>query len=339
MTGPIAGGFLGEAAGWRWVQGMIAIFNGVFWIISTVTYPETYIPVLLKQRAAALSKMTGKVYISKLEAGQPSRTVAQQFKTALSRPLVLLFREPIVLFTSIYMAIIYGTLYLCFAAFPIVFQLGRGWSPGIGGLAFCGLAVGMTLAVIGNIVDNKRYARVAAAHGGMAPPEARLPAAMVGSVLIPVGMFWFAWTNGPDVHWAVPIIGSGVFGAGIVLIFLSLMTYLVDSYVIFAASVLAANSVLRSLFGAAFPLFTTYMYQDLGVHWASSIPAFLAVACIPCPFIFYKYGAQIRMKCEFASEAANVLQRMRTMHEVVDEDEAMAEVVRKRTNASRASKA
>jgi hypothetical protein len=195
------------------------------------------------------------------------------------------------------------------------------------------------LAVVGNIIDNKRYARVAAAHGGMAPPEARLPAAMVGSILIPVGMFWFAWTNGPDVHWSVPIIGSGVFGAGIVLIFLSLMTYLVDSYVIFAASVLAANSVLRSLFGAAFPLFTTYMYHDLGVHWASSIPAFLAIACIPCPFIFYKYGAQIRMKCEFASEAANVLQRMRTRHEVVDEDEAMAEVVRKRTNASRASKA
>lgn len=318
---------------------MITIFNGIVWIVSTVSYPETYVPVLLKKRAAALSQMTGRVYISKLEHGQPQRTVAQQLKIALSRPLVLLFKEPIVLLTSIYMAIIYGTLYLCFAAFPIVFQQGRGWSPGIGGLAFVGMAIGMTIAVIGTTIDNKRYARVAAAHGGNAPPEARLPPAMVGSILIPAGMFWFAWTNGSDIHWAVPIAGSGVFGAGIVLIFLSLMTYLVDSYVIFAASVLAANSVLRSLFGAAFPLFTTYMYRDLGIHWASSIPAFLAIACVPFPFIFYKYGAAIRMKCEYASEAANVLQRMRTMNEVVDEDEAMAEVVRKRTNASRASRA
>lgn len=337
--GPIAGGFLGQAAGWRWVEGLMAAFCGAVWIISTLSYPETYSPVLLKVRAAALSKRTGKVYISKLEAGKPTKTLRQQFAVALSRPWVLLFKEPIVFLTSLYMAIIYGTMYLCFAAFPIVYQQGRGWKPGVGGLAFIGLAVGMTIATAGSILDNKRYIRVAIAHGGAAPPEARLPPAILGSILIPVGMFWFAWTNGPEVHWAVSIVGSGVFGTGIVLVFLSLMTYLVDSYVIFAASVLAANSVLRSLFGAVFPLFTTYMYQDLGIHWASSIPAFLAVACVPFPFLFWKYGDRIRMKCEFASEAAEVLARMRATHQPVDEDEAMEEVVRHRTNATNASAA
>jgi hypothetical protein len=84
--------------------------------------------------------------------------------------------------------------------------------------------------------------------------------------------------------------------------------------------------VLRSLFGAAFPLFTTYMYNSLGIHWASSIPAFLALACVPFPFLFYKYGEKIRMKCEFAAEAANVLQRMRTKQSVaVNEDQAFEE--------------
>lgn len=92
--------------------------------------------------------------------------------------------------------------------------------------------------------------------------------------------------------------------------------------VIYAASVLAASSVLRSLFGAVFPLFTKYMYDDLGVHWASSIPAFLAVACVPFPFLFYKYGEKLRMKCKFAAEAAIVLRMMRTEREktAVDED-------------------
>lgn len=227
--GPIAGGFLGESAGWRWVQGMITIFNGILWIVSTLTYPETYAPVLLQQRAKALSKMTGKVYISKLDLGVPHQSLAQKLSTALMRPWILLFMEPIVLITSIYMAIVYGTLYLCFAAFPIVFQQGRGWSPGIGGLAFIGIAVGMTIATIGSILDNKRYAKLAAAHGGAAPPEARLPPGLIGSILIPAGMFWFAWTNGPEIHWVVSIIGAGVFGAGIVLVFLSLMTYLIDS--------------------------------------------------------------------------------------------------------------
>ncbi|KAI4868475.1 MFS general substrate transporter [Hypoxylon rubiginosum] len=310
--GPIAGGFLGVAGGWRWVEGLTATFTGLLWIMCSLLVPETYAPILLRKRAAKLSKVSGKVYVSKLDAGRPKKTVSQEFKVALSRPWILLFREPIVALTSLYMAIIYGTLYMMFAAFPIVFQQQRGWSPGIGGLAFLGVAVGMMSAVFFSIYDNSRYAKVSAAHGGHAPPEARLPSALIGSVLLPIGLFWFAWTNGPEIHWIVCIIASAFFAAGLVLVFLSLMNYLIDSYVIYAASVLAANSVLRSLFGAAFPLFTTAMYDNLGIHWASSIPAFLALACLPFPFLFYKYGRTIRMKCKYAAEAAEVLMRMRT---------------------------
>jgi len=116
------------------------------------------------------------------------------------------------------------------------------------------------------------------------------------------------------VHWVVPIIGSALFAAGLVLVFLSLLGYLIDSYTVFAASVLAANAVLRSLFGAAFPLFTPYMYADLGIHWASSIPAFLALACVPFPFLFWVYGARIRARCRYAAEATAILERMRAAH-------------------------
>lgn len=95
------------------------------------------------------------------------------------------------------------------------------------------------------------------------------------------------------------------------------MNYLIDAYTIYAASVLAANSVLRSLFGAAFPLFTTQMYNKLGIHWASSIPAFLALACVPFPFLFYKYGEKIREKCKYAAEAKRIMDELR---EQDDED-------------------
>lgn len=87
--------------------------------------------------------------------------------------------------------------------------------------------------------------------------------------------------------------------------------------VVYAASVLAANSVLRSLFGTAFPLFTTRMYESLGNQWASSIPAFLVLGCLPFPFLFQKYGPQIRSKCKYASEAAKVLEVMSRRHVVV----------------------
>lgn len=104
-----------------------------------------------------------------------------------------------------------------------------------------------------------------------------------------------------------------------VLVFLSIMNYLIDSYVIFAASVLAANAVLRSLFGAAFPLFTPYMYNNLGIHWASTIPAFLALACVPFPFLFYKYGPVIRKRCKYAAQAQAFLEKMRG--QAVQDDE------------------
>lgn len=166
----------------------MAIFTGVLWIICTIFVPETYTPVLLRKRAAKLSKLTGKVYRSKQDIHQGKVSFREAFGTALSRPWILLFREPIVLLLSLYMAIIYGTLYMLFAAFPIVFQEGRGWSPGIGGLAFCGVAVGMMGAVAYSIWDNKRYIRAMEADpSGFAPPEARLPPAIIGSIALPAG--------------------------------------------------------------------------------------------------------------------------------------------------------
>lgn len=207
----------------------MAIFTGLLWIICSCTIPETYAPVLLRTRAAKLSKLTGKVYVSKLEIGKDRVTVLGRLLVSLSRPWKLLFCEPIVLLVSIYMAIVYGTLYMMFAAFPIIFQVGKGWSAGLSGLAFLGIAVGMIFAVGYAMLDNLRYSRLAKATDGLVAPEARLPGAIIGSCLLPVGLFWFAWTDGNNVHWIVPIIGSVFFATGLVLVFLSLLNYLIDS--------------------------------------------------------------------------------------------------------------
>ncbi|KAL8835690.1 MAG: hypothetical protein Q9170_003229 [Blastenia crenularia] len=313
--GPIVGGFVGETVGWRWLEGVMAIFAGTLWILGALTIPETYAPVLLRKRAAKLTEETGKIYRSKLEAGKPKPSLIKTFSVALSRPWILLFKEPIVLLLSIYMAIIYGTLYSLFGAFPIVYQEDRHWSQGIGSLPFLSVLVGMLLAVVYTIPDNKRYQRaekVAIRQGAIgAPPEARLPPCMIGSICLPIGLFVFAWTNYPHIHWSVSVIFTAPFGFGMVVLFLSVMNYLIDAYTIYAASVLAANSVLRSAFGAAFPLFTTYMYDGLGIHWASSVPAFLALACVPFPFLLYKYGPAIRMRCKYARTAAEVMEQLK----------------------------
>ncbi|KAN0066331.1 hypothetical protein ACQY0O_000425 [Thecaphora frezii] len=328
--GPITGGFLGESGGWKWVLAYIAIFAAVVTVVGIVTLPETYAPYLLRKRAEKLSKITGKHYICKLDKGK-DLSLKSMFSVALSRPWLLLFYEPIVLILSIYVAIVYGILYSLFGAFPIVFQQKRGWTPGIGGLPFLGVLVGMVCAVAYIVFyENPRYVRIAKMMGGVAPPETRLPSCMVGAVSIVIGLAIFAATDSPDIHWIAPIIGSGPFGFGMVLIFLSLMNYLTDSYLIFAASVLAANSVIRSLFGFAFPLFTPNMYRiggENGIHWGPAIAGLLALLCLPFPFFFAKYGAAIRAKCKYSSEAAAFLaQLMGTNKSSADKAEAEEKV-------------
>ena len=306
VLGPILGGFVSITVGWRWVQGVCCIFIGVVWLIGCVLVPETYGPVLLRKTAKSLTRKTGKVYTSALELNNGGVKASEIFSKTLKRPWVLLFWEPIVLIASVYLSIVYATIYMFLGAFPIVYQQERGWSEGVGGLAFLGLAVGMLIGLVYTILDNKRYAKL----GKAATPETRLPPGMLGAVALPVGMFAFAWTSYPSIHWSVSIILSAPFGFGSVLIFMACLNYLIDAYTIYAASVLAATAMLRSLFGAAFPMFTSQMYANLGTHWASSIPAFLTVACLPFPFVMYKYGESLRMKCKYAQEAALMMARL-----------------------------
>ncbi|EKV11955.1 MFS multidrug transporter, putative [Penicillium digitatum] len=333
--GPVIGGFLAAAAGWRWVEGLLAVFSGVLWLCILLLLPETYSPVLLRRRAEKMSAMTGKVYRSQFDIDRGPAPLGKTLRTALSRPWILLFCEPIVLLFSIYMAIIYGTLYMLFAAYPIVFQDIRGWGEGIGGLAFLGILVGMIMAVMYKFPENFRYAKKCSQTTDRLAPELRLPPSMVGGIALPIGLFWFAWTNSPNIHWMASVAAGAPFGFGMVLVFLSVFNYLIDSYTILSASVLAANSTLRSLFGMAFPLFTTYIYHNLGIHWALSIPAFLALACVPFPFIFYKYGARIRQRCPYASEADAFMRRLAERNQATSREEPDSEKGEKLTSVTR----
>ena len=198
-----------------------------------LTISETYAPVTLRSRAKALSRLTGSVYMSQLDAvaGMPPKSLSRELSIAFTRPWVLLFRESIILLTGLYISIIYAILYMFFAAIPIVFEGTRGWSQGIAGLPFTGVAIGTCLAVAAAGVDNKSYMRLtiaATAAGRVVEPEARLRNAMIGSIILPIGLFLFAWTTYPSVHWIVPIIGARLFSCGLVMVFISLINYLID---------------------------------------------------------------------------------------------------------------
>jgi hypothetical protein len=135
---------------------------------------------------------------------------------------------------------------------------------------------------------------------GIVPPEAMISMVCIGSILVPVGELWFAWTCAPaSIHWILPILAGIPFGAGNTGVFIYSTTYLTHSYGIYAASALAGNSVIRSILGGVLPLAGDAMYSRLGANWAGTLLGLVEVAIIPIPFVFYKYGHKIRRKSEF----------------------------------------
>ncbi|KAF2648059.1 MFS general substrate transporter [Lophiostoma macrostomum CBS 122681] len=302
--GPIVCGFLDAAYGWRSIALLVTAASLPTWIVLTFTFPETYAPVLLQRRAAKLTRVFGKQHVV---AGIAPKPVAQQLRIGILRPWIMLAFEPIVTLLSLFLSVVHGTLFLLFAAYPIVFQQVRGWPQGVASLPFLAIALGIVLSLLYvALVDQRRYARVVTTHNGAAPPEARLPPAMLGAVALPVGLFWFAATNSPETFWLVSVSAGVLFGFGMVLLYMSLTNYLVDAYLGYAASALAASTVLRSVAGAVFPLFTNKMYADLGIHWASSVPGYLALVFVPCLIGFWKWGHILRRKTRFGMEAAKL---------------------------------
>jgi hypothetical protein len=134
------------------------------------------------------------------------------------------------------------------------------------------MVLGELIAFTVIFFTNPRYVKQLEGNNNIPVPEWRLPIAMVGAPLFAAGLFWFGWTGySGTVHWIVPIL-SGLFtGFGIFSIFLSLLNYIVDSYLMFAASAIAANTFMRSIFGGIFPLFATYMFNGMGIQWASTV--------------------------------------------------------------------
>ncbi|KAG8166042.1 hypothetical protein KVR01_004594 [Diaporthe batatas] len=313
VLGPIAGGFLSQSSGWKGVGVLIAGLTGALWMLYYFLVPETYAPVLLRLRAVLLTKTDprGKVFQSRMDKAKGVKSTAELLRTSMVRPFLLLFSETIVSIMSLYMAIIFGAMYMMFAEFPIVFQKGFGLSPGFSGLAFLGIAIGMIFALVFILFQNKAYIKVAkASPGGRAPPETRLGPARIGAVMAPIGLAIFAVTNSPEFSFYIPVAATVPFGFGMVIIFLSLLNYLVDTYTVYAGSAIAAATAIRSIFGAVFPLFTRIMFEKLGVHGGAAVPAALAAVCIPFPFLFIRYGKQIREKAKFATEARALALKM-----------------------------
>ena len=299
--GPPVGGFAVMAKGWRWTQwpvlmiGLAALIFGAF-------QEETYKKIILQRRAKKLDIPPPP---NPLPPGL-ARVKFLLFVTVL-RPIRMLVTEPIVACFSMYTAFNFSVLFGFFDAFPIVFQGVYHFNIGESGLTFLGIGLGCCIATgVFIMMDRLTYRKktlAARAKGDMSPlpPEQRLHSAMLGSFLLPISLFWFAWTAREDIHWIVPLLATVPFGIGNLLVFCSCVLYLIDTYgSLNGASAAAANGMLRYVLGGVFPLFTVQMYGKLGIDWATSLLGFVTVALLPIPWVLYKFGPKIRARSEYA---------------------------------------
>ena len=220
VAGPIVGGFITMShLGWRWTEYITAIMAFFFSSIGYLVVPETFESTLLSKRAQQRRAETNNwsLHAKAEEKVVSMRDIATRY---ILRPFTMLAQEPILILVTLYMGFIYGFLYLCFEAYPIAFQQLRGWNDGVGALPFlaiiCGVFLGCGIIIAFSLT---RYRNILLRTGSVNPEERLIPM-MIGGVLLPAGIFWFAWTSSPHIIWVPQVLSGVLLGSGVLLIFL-----------------------------------------------------------------------------------------------------------------------
>lgn len=217
-----------------------------------IIFTKESFPPILKRR---LAKRHG-------EQVPPSPPILSKLKTfvavGLTRPVHMMISEPIISFMCMYIAVNFGILFSFFAAVPYTFGGIYGFGIEQSGLVFLSVAVGCFIGLFTILACEVFLYRKQVPNfpPQRIPPEYRLYPAMFGSVGLPIGLFWYAWTAKATVHWASPVVAILPFAWGNLCVFVSCVQYMSDAYhgsVVASSS--SANSLARYAFAGAFPLF------------------------------------------------------------------------------------
>ncbi|OCH87205.1 MFS general substrate transporter [Obba rivulosa] len=283
--GGVIGGYIAERAGWRWTMWVCAIGAGITTLATILFLRETYAPYLL----------------ARLRGQRSAPPTAGGFTHAITRPLRMLFFAPIATVMSLYVALIYGLLYLQLVTRPLLFgpepEYGLftyRWHGGNTGLSYLAAAVGCLFALLASVLTLNRSYRALCRRYGTEKPEFRLPFMQAGMLIAPAGLFMYGWTAEAQTHFIFPLMGAAIFSFGALIVLTCIQTYLVDAFGKYAASGLAASVLLRSVGATVFTIFGTRVYASLGYGWGSSLLGFICISALPIPAILWVYGPRLR---------------------------------------------
>ncbi|ORY64907.1 major facilitator superfamily domain-containing protein [Pseudomassariella vexata] len=297
--GPVIGAFIAGSIGWRWAPWIVMIPSVICTILLFFLLPETNHRVLIDRKVKALRAELNRPELESRYETEQTRGLSRGavLRIGLTRPLQILVFTPIVSILSIYVSFVYGTVYLMFNTISPVFENQYGWSPGVAGLPFIALALGFFAGLLAfSVLSDSTVIRLSKANGGVFKPEMRLPLMIYYAIITPITFFWYGWAIDKQVCWIVPVLGLFPLGVGVIGIWMPAQAYIVDAYSAYAASGLAAFTVLRSIIAAFLPLAGPAMFKSLGLGWGNSLLGFLCVAMIPVPVLIHRFGERIRKR-------------------------------------------
>ncbi|KAI6382422.1 hypothetical protein MCOR25_000718 [Pyricularia grisea] len=299
--GPLLSGFSVPVLGWRWSLLEILFASAPVFLIMFAFLPETSSDNILLRRARRLRALTqSDRFQSKAEIEQKEMTFTATLADALIKPMEISIKDPAVAFVQIYTAIIYGIYYSFFEVFPLVFPVYYGMSAGQIGLVFLCMLVagGLGMAMYSSYLAFYMHPRIRAR--GDPVHETRLVPALAAAFGPTIGLFIFAWTARPDIHWIAPTVGITLYGASGFVVMQCLFCYIPLSYPRYAASLFAANDLCRSALAFASVLFARPLFANLGVARGVTLLAGLSVLGIVGMWALWRFGARLRAMSKFA---------------------------------------
>jgi MFS family permease len=291
----VLGGFITESIGWRFDFWIVLVAASIVTVLIQVLNKETSHKALIHRKTALLKRELGQVGLKSCYDDSHGQKTSRVLLTGLIRPLKMLVLSPIVFLLSLYIAFVFGVVYLLYTTIPTVFEETYGFDINQTGLVYLSLGLGNILGwLVCTFLSDRTVIRLAQANDGHFEPEMRLTISIYFGIFLPVTLFWYGWSADKAAHWASTLFSLTPYGFGIMGLFLPITTYIVDSYPMYAASAIAANIIFRSIVGALLPLAGPPLYKSLGLGWGNSLLGFICVAMIPLPIIFYKFGARLR---------------------------------------------
>ncbi|KAH8799827.1 major facilitator superfamily domain-containing protein [Xylogone sp. PMI_703] len=289
--GPALGGWITSTFGWTWIFWVLSTMYGIVTIVALFSLRETYAPTILKWKTKAMIEETCNIHLrSKLDSGLSSWQVLAQ---AIIRPTKVTFLSPINVVLSLAAAFMNGTVFILLTTLPMIFEKVYGFSATESGLAFLGFGAGNIIGLFTFTATSDRFIRARAAEGKVRP-EYRLIHVLISAPLVAVGLFIYGWSAQLRMPWIVPVLSSGLIGMANILFSVSLVGYLVDAFNTYSASVIAGNTVVRSIGGTLLPIVGTKLFQTLGLGWGNSVLGLVAIIFTPMLFVLYAHGQSIR---------------------------------------------